>query len=41
MKLVYDDDEGENTDVIAAAKATEVEYLIISRKSGKVIHYAV
>ena len=41
LKLIYDDDEGENTDIIALAKATEVDCLIISRKSGKAIHYAV
>ena len=41
LKLSYDDDAGENTDIVAAAKAADVEYLMISRKSGKVIHYPV
>lgn len=41
MELMYYDDDGENTDIIAAAKATEVECLMISRKNEKVIHYTV
>lgn len=41
LKLIYDDDDGENTDIVIAAKATEVECLMISRKGNKMIHYAV
>lgn len=41
LKLIYDDDDGENTDIIEVAKATEVDCLMISRKNGKAIHYAV
>lgn len=41
LKLTYYEEDGENTDVVKAAKETEVEYLMISRKSEKAIHYAV
>lgn len=37
----YGEDDDDKKDVLASAKSSEPEYLIISRKGAKVIHYAV
>ena len=41
LKLTYFGEEERNKDVIEAAKASEVECLIISNKAGKVVHYTI
>lgn len=41
MQVMYYDDDGDNADIIAAAKETEVECLMISRKGSNIIHYSV
>ena len=41
LKLTYLDEDDENKELVAAAKATEVECLIIIHKSSKAIHYNV
>ena len=41
IKVMYDDDDGVNSDILAAVNATEVDCLMISRKKRKQIHYVV